>query len=138
MNDRYNGSGMVDNTAYDAINAVDLERKVAESPVVYICSPYSGDTERNMANARRYSRFACLHGAVPFTPHILFTQYLDDDIKSERTLAMCMNRKMIRKCDELWVFGKRMSTGMKEEISFAKRNGIKIRYFTESCREVKD
>lgn len=33
-------------------------------PLVYICSPFSGDEETNAANARRYSRFAVDSGAI--------------------------------------------------------------------------
>lgn len=136
-NEKYNGSGALDLTAFSAVNAADLEKSVAERPVVYICSPLSGNVEKNMTNARRYSRFAAMHGAVPFTPHILYTQYMDDDVEYERRLAMSMNKRMLGMCNELWVFGKRMSPGMKEEVSFARRNGIRIRYFTETCKEVR-
>ncbi|WP_337833210.1 DUF7768 domain-containing protein [Desulfoscipio gibsoniae] len=42
------------------------------------------------------------------------------------------------KCDELWVFGSNISSGMSKEISKAKERGIPIRYFTKYCEEVCD
>ena len=45
---------------------------------IYICSPLSGDYEKNIENAKRYSRYVVLKGLIPVTPHIYFTQFLDD------------------------------------------------------------
>ena len=39
-----------------------MEIRNKDSPVVYICSPYSGDVERNTEMARRYSRYAIDNG----------------------------------------------------------------------------
>lgn len=133
--EKYNASGVYDPTTYAALEKVSLEEDVEKRPVVYICSPLAGNIERNLANAKRYSRFASMHGAVVFTPHF-YAEYLDDDVERERNLAICMNMKMLKKCDEVWVFGKRISPGMREEIAFANRRGMKIRYFNEGCREV--
>ncbi len=40
-------------------------------------------------------------------------------------------------CDELWVFGDRISKGMAAEIEYAKSACIPIRYFALVPREVK-
>ena len=58
----------------------------------------------------------------------------DDDPK-ERNLAIFMDIVLLTKCAELWVFGERISTGMSLEIEKAKRRGMPIRYFTDSCKE---
>ncbi len=105
-------------------------------PLVYICSPYSGDTQRNLESARRYSRFAVDSGAIPLTPHLMLPQFMDE--QSERDLALFMDIIFLGKCDELWVFGSRISQGMKAEIDRAKQRRMKIRYFTEDCEEVTD
>ena len=56
---RYNSEGYYDPTAYEALTKIVQEEKAARyRPLVYICSPYSGDTEGNTEKARRYSRFA--------------------------------------------------------------------------------
>ena len=40
------------------------------------------------------------------------------------------------KCSEVWVFGSRISAGMKAEINRAKWKSYRLRYFTEDCQEV--
>ena len=103
-------------------------------PLVYICSPYSGDTERNTANAIRYSRFAVDSGAIPLAPHLLLPQYMRES--DERNLAILMDLEILGRCDEMWVFGRLRSKGMEIEIAEAKERSIPIRYFTEDIMEV--
>ena len=98
-------------------------------PLAYISSPYSGDVETNVENAREYSRFAVEQGFLPVTPHIFFTQFMDDCNPADRELAMQMNLQLLRSCDELWVFGNYLSPGMETEITEAFRHHIPIRYF---------
>ena len=49
-NPRLNASGCPDPTAYEAISAVARTEKAARpyKPLVYIASPFAGDTERNV------------------------------------------------------------------------------------------
>lgn len=141
MADFYNNEGYANPTEYEAFTHIEKEEKAAAKaaafrPIVYICSPYSGDTERNTANARRYSRFAVDRHYLPITPHIYFTQFMDDNIPEERDTAIFMNWVLMSKCVELWVFGEHISPGMKAEIERAKRKHMKIRYFTEEMEEV--
>ena len=136
----YNSEGYASPTEYEAFTHIEKEEKAAAKaaafrPVVYICSPYSGDTEKNTANARKYSRFAVDLHYLPITPHIYFTQFMDDNIPEERQTAIFMNWVLMSKCVELWVFGEYISPGMKAEIERAKRKHMKIRYFTEELEE---
>ena len=105
-------------------------------PIVYICSPFSGDVETNVANARRYSRYAVDKGYIPIAPHLLFPQFLDDDNPDERELGLFFGNALMSKCAEVWVFGSRISSGMEAEIKRAKWKGYRLRYFTEECQEV--
>ena len=141
MASKRNSEGYSSPTEYEALTRIEKEEKVAAKaaafrPVVYICSPYSGDTERNVENARRYSRFAVDRHYLPITPHIYFTQFMDDNVPEERNTAIFMNWVLMSKCVELWVFGETISSGMKAEIERAKRKKMKIRYFTEDLEEV--
>lgn len=141
MANLYNAEGYVSPTEYAAFTRIEkAERAAAKAaafrPIVYICSPYSGDVERNTENARRYSRFAVDQHCLPITPHIYFTQFMDDNIPDERETAMFMNLVLMSKCAELWVFGDVISKGMKAEIDRAKRKNMKIRYFTEEMEEI--
>lgn len=106
-------------------------------PMVYICSPYSGDTEQNTLRARKYSRFAYERRNIPMTPHLLFPQFMSDDVPAERADAMHFNYVLLGACDELWVFGEKVSEGMAHEIGIAKKQNLPIRYFTEGLEEVK-
>ena len=63
MTDKFNAEGYYDPVTYEALNRIEKEERAARKaasfkPVVYVCSPYSGDIDRNIANARMYSRFA--------------------------------------------------------------------------------
>ena len=136
MANLYNSEGYFSPTEFEAFTRIEkAEKEAAFRPVVYICSPYSGDTERNIENARKYSRFAVDRNYLPITPHIYFTQFMDDEIPEERNTAIFMNRVLLSKCVELWVFGSVISRGMKGEIKRAKRKHLKIRYFTEEMEE---
>lgn len=111
------------------------EKKAVYRPLVYICSPYAGDTAENVKNARRYSRFAFEQNTIPFAAHLLFPQFMNDENPIEREAAMHFNYVLLGKCDELWVFGNTISSGMAHEIGIAKKRRQKIRYFSEDCKE---
>ena len=127
-------------TAYEALTAVEQEEKAAKAfrPLVYICSPYSGNVESNIKSARRYSRFAVEMGYFPFTPHLLYPQFLDDDNPAERSLGLLFGNVLMSKCAEVWVFGSHISSGMNTEIERAKRKKYTIRYFSDDCKEVSE
>ena len=54
----------------------------------------------------------------------------------ERELGIRFALILLGKCDELWIFGDRISQGMAREIAQAKRRNIPIRYFNGRCEEV--
>ena len=99
---------------------------------VYICSPYSGDIKTNTAKTREYCRFAVDEGQVPVAPHLMFPQFMDEE--KERELALQMDLVLLEKCDELWVFGKTMTSGMRAEIAYAKNKKMNIRYCVDAGR----
>lgn len=134
----YNSEGYLDPTAYEALTKIEQEAKKLRAfrPIVYICSPLSGDFENNQANARRYCRHAVDSGCIPIAPHLFFPQFMDDSSEKECNLALFMDTVLLTKCAELWVFGDRVSHGMSIEIEKAKRKGKVIRYFDTNCKEV--
>lgn len=101
--------------------------------LVYICSPLRGDIERNISSANRYCWFAATQSAVPIAPHIMFTGFLDDTILDERQMGMRLGRELLSRCDELWVFGDRLSAGMEDELKAAQQMKLPIRYFNDKC-----
>ena len=104
-------------------------------PLIFICSPYRGDVETNARNARRYCRFALQQNGIPFAPHLLFTQFLNDDDPIERRVGLHLGVEMLKRCDELWAFGQ-PTEGMAQEIQQAEHCGIPVRRFDTSCHEV--
>lgn len=113
-----------------------FERERPFLPLVYICSPYSGDVESNVIATRKYARFAMENEVIPIAPHLHYPQFMNDEDSKERELAMYFNKIILMKCQELWVFGDRISKGMEIEIARAEYNYKKIRYFDENCQEV--
>lgn len=132
MADFYNQEHYADPTAYAALSRI--ERSERFRPLVYICSPYSGDMLRNTENAQKYSRFAVDRHCIPVTPHLLFPQFMNEE--TERDLALFMGIVLLTKCAEIWVFGDNISSGMESEIAKAQRKGIPIRYFSDEMEEM--
>ncbi len=121
-----NSEGYPDPTACEAVrNASHFGYR----PLIYVCSPFSGDIEGNTERARKYSRYAVDKGFIPIAPHLLLPQFMEEE--SERELAMFMDFAIMSYCKELWVFGNTVSSGMKQEIDRANRKGMKVRYIAE-------
>lgn len=134
----YNSEGYKDPVVYEALTRVEAEERAARAaaayrPLVYICSPYAGDIERNTYRARAFSRFAVEKKYIPIAPHLLCPQYLNEG--TERGLGLKMGIVFMGKCEEIWVFGDVVSEGMAAEIDKAKRMRKKIRYFTDDLQE---
>lgn len=125
---KFNQEGYYDPTPYEA-----LKKKYL--PLVYIASPFSGDMEKNIKKAQGYCRFAISKGYIPLAPHLHYPQFLDDKDMDERELGLRIALILLGKCEELWVFD-RVSKGMPEEITKAKRRNMPIRYFDFRCEEV--
>lgn len=103
--------------------------------VVYICSPChplsageAGEAElgENLLRAEAYSYAAVISHAVPIAPHLLFTRFLDEFNPSHRNNGLELAQEVLKRCDELWVFGDRISEGMKAEIEAAEKARMPI------------
>lgn len=123
-------------TAHDLTSAVWKEK--GYRPLVYICSPFAGDTGHNIRRAQGYCRFAVSKGCIPLAPHLHYPQFMDDSDQNERELGLFFALALLGKCDELWVFGSRVSAGMVGEINKAKQTNMPIRYFSDKCEEVQE
>ena len=135
MNNK-NAEGYPDPTATTALeNVARAEDARVHRPVVYVASPYAGDTAGNISRAVEYCRFVVNKGAIPLAPHLLYPQFMDDDDRETRELAIFFALVLLGKCDEIWVFGERMSEGMEREIAKARKRNMPIRYFNSRCVE---
>lgn len=95
--------------------------------LIYICSPYAGSVEENIRFAKDACRYAARQACAPVAPHLLYPQFLNDTVSSERNVGIEMGLRLLTACDELWVCGSRISEGMEKEIDEAKRLGIPVR-----------
>ena len=136
MNNK-NSEGYPDPTAATALeNVARAEDARVHRPLVYIASPYAGETEDNISRAKGYCRFAVSKGVIPLAPHLLYPQFMDDGDEDQRTLGLRFAIALLCRCDELWVFGEKVSAGMAKEIEKAEKRGMRIRRFNSKCEEV--
>ena len=132
-----NAEGYPDPTAATALeNVARAEDARVHRPVVYIASPYAGETEDNISRAKGYCRFAVSKGVIPLAPHLLYPQFMDDDDEDQRILGLRFAIALLCRCDELWVIGEKVSAGMAKEIEKAEKRGMRIRRFNSKCEEV--
>ena len=77
---KFNAEGYHDPTPHEALSNITREEKAAAKaafkPLVYICSPFSGDIENNNKRTRAFCRFALDKGNIPCS-HLYF-QFMDD------------------------------------------------------------
>ena len=104
-----------------------------ERKIVYICSAYSGDVEKNIRMARRYSRLAIDQGYIPLAPHLLLPQFLSEE--TERELALAIDLRLLDLCQEIWICGDVITRGMKRELQYALATGVPVSFIEEASDE---
>ena len=72
------------------------------------------------------SVFVLENGGVPLNPFMVFDYFMLDAV--DRDLVREGNNNLVKRCDEIWVFGT-VSNGVLAEIQIAKEQGKKVRYF---------
>ena len=82
---------------------IGIKQKRNYRPLVYICSPFSGDVEDNTERTKQFCRFALEQGQIPLAPQLMFPQFMDDENPEERELALFMDIVLLGKCSEMWV-----------------------------------
>ena len=99
--------------------------------IVYIAHPIYGDIKGNLEKIRLIVREINLNDPdiVPFAPYWLDCHALNDDVPEERERGIRNDEAffMRRVIDELWLYGDRVSTGMRHEIAKALNCGIHVR-----------
>ena len=103
---------------------------------VFICSPYRGDVNKNLANAIRYCRKADDHCKVPIAPHVYFTRLFPVENWMSRTTGMIWGKDLMQYCTEIWIFCDELTEGMIEEIAEAKWLGLEMRFFNTKMEEL--
>lgn len=98
-----------------------------ENKLVYIASPYAGDIQKNVEFAKAACRYAMEQNCTPVAVHLLYPQFLDDNDPVQRESGLRMGHRVLEACDELWLCGSRISTGMAMELKEAQKLGIPVR-----------
>ena len=132
---RLNSRGYPDSTACRALRNVQ-RAEFGHRPLIYICSPYSGNVAANVELARAFCAFAVTQRVIPLAPHLLFPQLMDDADSDQRELAMFFNRVLLSKCDGIWVYIARGSPGMRTEIDWVQGMGLPVSFFDADFEEV--
>ena len=98
--------------------------QIVENKLVYICSPYRGEVERNLQYAKELTRIALENNFVPITPHLYLTQAVNDEVPEEREKGMAAGKELLKHCKYILI-GSRygLSEGMLEEIELALQYG---------------
>lgn len=106
--------------------------------IVYIAHPIGGDVKNNLEKIKNIVRFINLNypSVLPFAHYWLDCHALNDDVPAERNRGIqndheLFNRKFI---DEVWLYGDRISAGMKAEIELANSLGITVVPKTEATK----
>ena len=104
-------------------------RRIHELRTIYPAHPVGGDVEGNTKLIRAIVReLHLMEGVQPICPYLGDVQALDDNLPKEReigllSIAEYFWREMI---DEVWLFGPRISNGMRGEIEFAWDMGVPV------------
>lgn len=107
---------------YDA-TSICRAKKAKEAPLnnlAYICSPYRGNIFqriRNVAYAKKITRYALDMGYTPIATHLYLTRVLNEDEPKERNAGLKAGQEILSECATM-IIGVRygVSTGMRAEI----------------------
>ncbi len=100
--------------------------------VVYMAHPVSGDVKGNIERAKRWVRY--IEERFPeiavVASWITECEIWDDDDPEQRAAGFRRDLAILSRCDELWLTGSHVSTGMGIERSHAIEQGLRIRDLT--------
>lgn len=98
--------------------------------IVYIAHPVGGDVDGNLKKVAKITRDIMLGSdkAIPVAPYYLMCNALDDNNTEEREIGMDATLNYIKyaKVTQLWLYGDRISAGMKKEIELAHYLGLLV------------
>ncbi|MBN8668742.1 MAG: hypothetical protein J0M30_14690 [Chitinophagales bacterium] len=113
--------------------------------IVYIAHPVGGNVEANLAAVRaiinRINTDPKFEDVVPFVPWYSDVVSCDDSVPELRERGLRNDEAIIKKSrhcryiSEMWLFGPRISEGMKREIHAALEAQIPVSGMTEQLRK---
>jgi len=106
--------------------------------VDFIAHPIAGDVEGNIKKVIDICRDIHINqrGVIPFAPYLMFFNYLDDNISSQRKLGMEGDKELMsRAADRIRVYGPEISSGMKGEVLYMRSLERPILLFNPELEE---
>ena len=103
---------------------------------IFICSPFRGDIEGNTKRASCYAQTTIKADEIPIVPHLYFPIFLDDNDPDQRMKGIKMGLELMDMCDEVRVFGFKITEGMKFELEYARKKGKPIRLYDEQTNQI--
>ena len=97
---------------------------------VYICAPLGGDVENNLRKAVQYTEYALRCGTAPVVSHF-YAECLDDNDPEDRRIGTKAGLALLERCDEMWVFGEKITPGMRAELELCAEQGIPVRFIPQ-------
>lgn len=94
---------------------------------------YAAHSKHYFYFTRHISKFILEQSCVPLNPFMIHDYFLLDTV--DREAIRDSNNTLVRRCDEVWVFGP-VSDGVLEEIRLARRIGKPVRYFDIQSRNI--
>mgnify|MGYP001608151165 FL=1 len=112
----------------------DMNGAEKEKKLIFVAHPVGNDLEGNKKKVIEICDMLFRQGVIPVAPYLVALQILNDKIPGERKLGIEANHACIarRFVDEVWLFGDRISDGMKGEILLAHEVGIPVIPMTEA------
>ena len=100
-----------------------IEKPTAELTVVF-----TAQSKLHFYCRDAICEFVFNQGAVPVNPFRLYEYFLSDRV--DRDVIRQANNNLIRKCDQLWVFGETIADGVLFEIQYAKKLSMPVKLYT--------
>ena len=103
--------------------------------LVFVSTPFHADTGAEMLGniklAQRICKQVLEDGGIPYAPHLLFPQFLDDADACQRAAGIEAGIEMLRRCDILVFSGGKVTDGMTQEMKAASDLGIPVVYLKD-------
>ena len=104
-----------------------FEKPTSELPVIF-----TAQSKLHFYCRDAICEFVFNQGAVPVNPFRLYGYFLGDRVG--RDLIRQANNNLIRKCDQLWVFGEIIADGVLFEILYANKLRMPVKFYSVDSR----
>ena len=112
-------------------NMLELMQEYGLWKRVYICAPYDGENTRSREKIWGYCLFARERPYAPIAPFLYYPQFMPESYEKEMQLMRSLALRDLLTCEEIWVFGNKVTPEMENEISCASSHGLNIRWLPD-------